>query len=71
MARKHQRAARRAIVEHLAPAHTRLRGVGILREIPVRIIDLQKMMPDVADEDRTLAFAFQLEEYVAGRMTRR
>ena len=36
MAGHHQRAARRAIVEHLAPADVGLRRVGVFREIPVR-----------------------------------
>ena len=71
MAGKHQRAARGAIVEHLAPADDGLRGVGVLREIPVRIIDLQQVMPDVADEGGALALAFELEEDVAGRMAGR
>lgn len=68
MTRKHQCARLCAIVEHLAAADARLRGVGVLREIPVGIIDLQKMMPHIADESGTLAPALQLEENVAGGM---
>ena len=71
MAREHQRAAGGAIIEHLAAGHARLRRVGILREIPVGVIDLQQMVPDVADEGSALAFAFELEEHVAGRMAGR
>src|SRR5215467_7496051 len=71
MAREHQRTARGAIVEHLAPAQSCLRGVRILRKIPIRIIDLKQMMPDVANESRTLALAFHLEENVTRRVTGR
>src|SRR5262249_34983479 len=69
VARKHQRTARGAIIEHLASAHLCLRGIRVLREIPVRIIDLQQMMPEVANEGRALAFLFQLEKYVTRGMT--
>ena len=67
----HQRTARRAIVEHLAPADARLRHIGVFREIPIGIIDLQQMMPDVTDEGGALALAFELEEHVTGRVAGR
>src|SRR4029077_20653884 len=42
VAGKNQCAGRRAIVQHAAAADARLLNVGILWEIPVRIIDLQQ-----------------------------
>src|SRR3569623_1239404 len=71
MAWKHQRVRRGAMLEHLAARHHRLRGVGVLGEIPVRMKDLQQMMPYVADEGGAFALALQLEEDVARRMARR
>src|SRR5712691_1537214 len=43
MARQHQGACRRAHFEHHAAALPRLFGVGVFREIPVRVVDLQQM----------------------------
>src|SRR5262249_34888634 len=58
-------------VEYFAAAHARLVRVRVLRKIPVGIVDLEQVMPHVADESRALALAFELEEHVARRMARR
>src|SRR4029079_7174602 len=71
MARKDQRAAGGAVVQHLAAADARLLRGGILREIPVRVIDLQEVVPHVADKGRTFAFTFELEEHVPRRVAGR
>ena len=67
MTGKHQRAACRAIVEHLAPRNACQACIGVLREVPVGIIDLQQMVPHVADEGGALPLALELEEHVTGR----
>src|SRR4029077_5422369 len=66
VARKNQCAGRRAIVQHAAAADARLLNVGILWEIPVRIIDLQQVMKDVADERRAVAADIQAEDKMPG-----
>ena len=52
---QHQRAVRGAMLQHHAAARARLLDVGVLREIPVRVIDLQQVMKHVADEGRRAA----------------
>src|SRR5262245_56665779 len=54
MARQRKRAGRRAMLQHHAPAGARLLGIGVLREIPVRIVNLQQVVKHVADEHRLL-----------------
>src|SRR2546429_1556790 len=54
-----------AMFQHRAAADARLIGVGVFREIPVRVINLQQVMEDIADEGAMLSAAFQLEDYVA------
>src|SRR5262249_744673 len=49
-------------------ADARVCRIRVLWEIPVRIIDLQQVMPHVADESGALPFAFELEKDVARRM---
>ena len=58
VARQHQRAGRGAMLQHRAAARPRLLGVRVLREIPVRVIDLQQMVKHVADEGRVLRRRF-------------
>ena len=52
--------------QNFPAADSRLRRIGVLREIPVGIVDLQQVMPDVPDEGGALALALELEEYVSG-----
>src|SRR5262249_59791041 len=66
MARQHQRAARGAMFQNVAAAYPRLLSVGVLGEIPVRVIDLQQMVKHVANEDGLRTAAFELEHDMAG-----
>src|SRR4029077_12461893 len=68
VAGKNQCAGRCAIVQHAAAADARLLNVGILRKIPVRIIDLQQMMKDVADERRAMAADVQVKDEMSRGM---
>src|SRR6202035_2954168 len=68
VARENQRAGRGAIVQHAAAADAGLLDIRVLREIPVRIIDLQQVMKDVADERGAIAANVQVEDKMSGRM---
>src|SRR5262245_60727094 len=63
---QHQRAARGAMFQHLAAAYPRLLSIGVLGEIPVRVIDLQQMVKHVADEHGLRTAALELEHDMAG-----
>src|SRR5450631_4381139 len=68
MARTRQRSGRCAMGENAAAARARLLRVRVLREVPMGVIDLQKVVEDVAEEHRTLAAAFEIEDDMAGGM---
>src|SRR5262249_39540242 len=53
--RQRQGSRRCALLENLAAARTRRIRIRIFRKIPVRMVDLQEMMKNVADEDGTAA----------------
>src|SRR5262252_3356078 len=71
MARKNQRARQGSKLQHHAAALPRLLDVGILRKIPMRVVDLQKMMEHVADENGTVTRAFKPKHHMARRVSRR
>src|SRR5580704_17742331 len=68
MARENQRAGRCAIVQYTAAAHARFLDIRVFGKISVRIMDLQQVMKDVADERRTIAPDVQVEDEKSGRM---
>src|SRR5262249_21507945 len=55
VARQRQRVGCRTLLQHHAAASSRLVRIGILREIPMRIVHLQQVVKDVANEDCMLA----------------
>ena len=63
---KYERSRRGAVFEHSAAAGARLLGIGVLGKIPVRVIDLQQMVEDIAGEGGVRAAAFQLENHMTG-----
>src|SRR3984957_2053277 len=65
MARARQRSRRCAMCENAAAARARLLRVRVLREVPMGVIDLQKVVEDVAQKHRTLAAAFEIEDDMA------
>ena len=71
MPRQHQRFLCRAMLQHHAAACTRLFGVGVLREIPIRMVDLQEVMKHISGKCRMFSTALELEHHVAGRVTGR
>ena len=70
MAGKHQSTARGTIIHYFPPADARLRRIGVLRKIPVRIVDLQQVVPHITNKSCALTLALQLEKHVPGRVTR-
>src|ERR1700722_15592876 len=63
--RENQCARGRAILEHAAAAESGIVGIGILREIPIRIDDLQQMMENVTRHHRTAAADIELKDEVS------
>src|ERR1700688_452719 len=61
MAREKQRAGRCAIVQHAAAGDSCFLDIRVLREIPVRIIDLQQVVKDVTNKLGAIAADVQVE----------
>ena len=55
VARQRQGRGRHAMLQNPAAARARLLDIRILGKVPVRIVDLQEMMKDIADEDGATA----------------
>jgi hypothetical protein len=61
---KYERPRRGAVFEHSAAAGARLLGIGVLRKIPVWVINLQQVVEDIASESRMPIAALQLENHM-------
>src|SRR5580658_2192150 len=68
MAWEDQRAGRCAIIQDAAAADSCFLDIRVLREIPVRIIDLQQVMKDVTNERGAMAADVQVENKMSRRM---
>src|SRR4051794_358284 len=66
VAGKHQSSAGSALLEHTASARARLLGIRVLREIPMRVVDLQQVMEDIAREGCVCPATFELEDDMTG-----
>src|SRR6266851_8572000 len=71
MAGHQPRARAGAMLQRLAPALARAYGFGAGEGIPFRMIDLQRVVQDVAAEQPLLALRFELDGDGAGRVAGR
>ena len=71
MLRIEQAALARGVLQHPAARAPRLLGVGAEGAAPERVMDLDRVVHDVADEQGFGALRVQRDQHVAGRMPRR
>src|SRR6266404_8087065 len=71
MGRQHQGAAVRAMLQHPAPGGPRLYAIGAGFAVPGRVIDLERVMHDVTDEDRAILAGREFDRHMARRVPRR